>query len=84
MKLFVVLLVLGALAGAGLAYSAGGRNEQLVHQNRVYGGGTFGPGCAVPDIGACITDTRTFAVDAHANPDGREAFGDVDYAGPTH
>jgi hypothetical protein len=82
MKLVVILLVLGALAGAGLAYSAGGPNGQLAHQDRVYGGGAFGPGCPTPDT--CITDMRTFAIDAHADAHGRAAFGSVEYAGPTH
>jgi hypothetical protein len=84
MKLFVVLLALGALVAAGIAYSAAGPSAQLVHQDRVYGGGTIGPGCLVPDIGICIDDTRTFAIDAHADSHGRAAFGDVEYAGPTH
>jgi hypothetical protein len=78
MKLFVILLALGALVGAGLAYAAGGPNGQLAHQDRVYGGGTF---CV--DLGTC-TDTRTFAVDAHADLHGGAAFGDIEYAGPTH
>lgn len=82
MKLFVILLALGALAGAGLAYSAGGPNAQVANQDRVYGGGTIGPGCPTPDT--CITDTRTFALDAHADSHGRDAFGSVEYAGPTH
>jgi hypothetical protein len=70
MKLFVTLLAFGALAGAGLAYSAGGRNAQLVREDRVYGGGTF--------------DTRTFAIDAHADSHGKAAFGSIEYAGPDH
>lgn len=61
----------GALAAAGLAYSTGGPNAQLVGQDRVYGGGHF----IVPDsLGGGV---RTFAIDAHSS-------GDIEYGGLLH
>jgi hypothetical protein len=69
-------LALVALAIAGFAYSSGGPNEQLVHQDRLYGGGGTEPGCFVPDIHFCRPVRTNFAIDAHANQDGNAAFGD--------
>jgi len=73
-----------ALAGAAFAHSSGGPNAQLVNQDRVYGGGAFGPGCVVPDINFCIDYTRNFAIDAHATAGGNAAFGDATYGAPLH
>src|SRR5712691_2056877 len=81
----VLLPVLGlaALAIAGFAYSSGGPNEQLVHQDRLYGGGGTEPGCFVPDIGFCRPVATNFAIEAHATQDGQAAYGDYN-SGRTH
>jgi len=50
-------------------------NQQLVHQNRVYGGGQFMGPDGTP---------RNFAVDAHAEPGSNPAFGDIEYGNPVH
>jgi ABC-type branched-subunit amino acid transport system substrate-binding protein len=74
----VLLPVLGlaALAIAGFAYSSGGPNEQLVHQDRLYGGGGTEPGCFVPDIQFCRSVPTNIAIDAQATQDGNAAAGD--------
>jgi hypothetical protein len=72
---FVVLA--GALAVAGLAYSTGGPNAQLVNQDRLYGGGGTDPGCFVPDIGFCRVVSTDFSIDAHATGTGNAAYGDL-------
>src|SRR5258707_616336 len=74
----VLLPVLGlaALAIAGFGYSSGGPNEQLAHQDRLYGGGGTEPGCFVPDIQFCRLVPTNFAIDAQATPDGNAAAGD--------
>src|SRR5205823_962881 len=65
----------------GLAYSSGGPNEQLAHQDRLYGGGGTEPGCFVPDIGFCRPSRTDFAIDAQASPDGNAGAGDYGNAG---
>jgi hypothetical protein len=69
-------LVLAALAIASLAYSSGDPNEQLAHQDRLYGGGGTEPGCFVPDIGFCRPGSTNFAIDAQASKSGNAASGD--------
>ena len=73
----IVTLAAGTLAIAGLAYSSGGPNAQLVAQDRLYGGGGTDPGCFVPDIGFCRTVPTNFAIDAHATRTGQAAYGDM-------
>jgi hypothetical protein len=63
--LFAVVVM--ALAGSAIAYSLGGPNQQLVGQDRVYGGGTYQP-----------ANIRNFAIDAHAS--GAAAYGNIEYA----
>jgi hypothetical protein len=72
-KIALPVLALAALMIAGVAFSASGPNAQLASQNRVYGGGHFNTSDGT---------ARNFAVDAHAS--GQAAFGDVEYAGPSH
>ena len=73
----VLLLLIGALAIAGFAYSSEGPNAQLVNQDRLYGGGGTDPGCFVPDIGFCRTSPTNFAIDAHATGTSQAAYGDL-------
>lgn len=69
--------VLLALVAAGVAYSAASPAAKLQKQDRVYGGGQFGPGCAT----VCITNARNLALDAHAEGDGNGAVGTSTYGG---
>lgn len=78
MKKFLLYAgALVSLVGAGVAYSAASPAAKLQRQDRVYGGGQIGPGCA--DI--CVTNARNFALDAHAQGDGSEAAGTSTYGG---
>lgn len=75
MKTFVLYAgTLVALVAAGVAYSAASPSAKLQKQDRVYGGGQFGPGCST-----CTA--RNLAIDAHAQGDGSEAVGDSTYGG---
>lgn len=78
-KFGVYCATLVALSGAGVAYSAASPSAKLAKQDRVYGGGQFGPGC-FPTI--CFANPRNLAVDAHAQGDGTEAVGDSTYGTP--
>jgi len=78
MKAFALYVgALVALVAAGVAYSAASPAAKLQKQDRVYGGGQFGPGCAAQ----CIASARNFALDAHAEGDGNEAVGTSTYGG---
>jgi len=76
--LYAVTLV--ALVAAGAAYSAASPSAKLQKQDRLYGGGQFGPGCFTPTL--CFENSRNFAADAHAQGDGSEAVGNSDYGAP--
>lgn len=78
----VIAVLVAALGGTTLARSTSGPNAKLAQQDRVYGGGTFGPGCFVPDGTLCIDNTRSFSIDAHAAADGSAAYGDIWYGNP--
>ncbi len=73
-------LIVVALAGASVAYSAMSPSAKLQKQDRVYGGGQFGPGCFTSTF--CFGNPRNVAVDAHAQGDGSEAVGNSDYGLP--
>jgi hypothetical protein len=82
MKRFVLYaLTLAALVGAGVAFAAASPSARLDKQDRVYGGGQFGPGC-FSNSTVCFLNPRNFAVDAHAQGDGSEAVGDSTYGTP--
>lgn len=66
-----------ALVAAGVAYSAASPAAKLQKQDRVYGGGQFGPGCAT----VCVSNARNLALDAHADGDGTGAVGTSTYGG---
>jgi hypothetical protein len=66
-----------ALVAAGVAYSAASPAAKLQKQDRVYGGGQFGPGCA----NVCSGTARNLAVDGHAEGDGSGAVGTSTYGG---
>jgi hypothetical protein len=70
-----------ALICAGVAYAAASPSAKLQKQDRVYGGGQFGAGC-FSNSTICFTEPRNFAVDAHAERDGREAVGNSTYGAP--
>jgi hypothetical protein len=70
-----------ALIGAGVAYSAASPSAKLQKQDRVYGGGQFGPGC-FSNSSLCFANPRNFAVDAHAQGDGTEPVGNSTYGTP--
>ena len=63
-KLQLTVALLIALAGAGAAYSAVAPRHLFRGQDRVYGGGQFGPGCFSDGV-TCFANPRNFAVDAH-------------------
>jgi hypothetical protein len=76
----LALLVLAALVVAGAAYTAASPSAKLQKQDRVYGGGQYGPGCfSEPGTGFCFAFARNIAVDAHAQGDGSEASGNETY-----
>lgn len=77
----VALVATATLAAATIASSTGGPNAKLANEDRVYGGGTFGPGCAMPGA-QCIGNTRSFSVDAHATSNDQAAYGDIWYGAP--
>lgn len=77
--LYVVALI--AVVGAGVAYAAASPGAKLQKQDRVYGGGQFGPGCFSSAI--CFANPRNVAVDAHAQSDGSEAAGNSTYGLPS-
>jgi hypothetical protein len=81
MKLGIYAAVLAALVGAGAAYSAASPSAKLHKQDRVYGGGQFGPGC-FSNSSTCFANPRNFAVDAHAAGDGTDAAGNSEYGTP--
>jgi hypothetical protein len=77
--LYVVALL--AVVGASVAYAAASPSAKLQKQDRVYGGGQFGPGCFSSVI--CFANPRNLAVDAHAQGDGTEAAGNSTYGSPS-
>lgn len=78
----LVVALLAALSASAVALSNGGSNAKLANQDRLYGGGSSGPGCFVPDIGFCLSGTRNFAVDAHSTSHGTAASGDLTFGAP--
>jgi hypothetical protein len=76
--LFAAAMLL--LAGAGVAYTATSPSAKLAKQDRLWGGGQFGPGCDVATGTICITNSRNLSVDAHAESDGGQAVGNSAYA----
>jgi len=80
-KAFALYAVtLAVLVAAGVAYSAASPGAKLQKQDRVYGGGQFGPGCFTTTL--CFANARNFAVDAHAQGDGSDAVGNTTYGAP--
>jgi hypothetical protein len=80
-KLVLCVLALVALVGAGAAYTAASPSAKLQKQDRVYGGGQYGPGC-FSDTDFCYAFPRNIAVDAHAEGNGAEASGNETYGHP--
>jgi hypothetical protein len=76
-KFSLYVSALLALVAAGVADSAASPAAKLQSQDRVYGGGQFGPGCAA----VCISNARNLALDAHAEGDGTGAVGNSTYGG---
>ena len=80
-KFGLCAVALAALVAAGVAYSAASPSAKLHKQDRLYGGGQFGPGCFTPTI--CFENARNLALDAHAQGDGSESVGNSTYGGPS-
>jgi hypothetical protein len=86
MRKFVFFaVILAAVVGAGIAYSAASPGEKLAKQDRVWGGGYVAasdgaPACSVNEPTICILNPRNFAVDAHAEGDGSQAVGNSAYS----
>ena len=76
---YVVTLL--ALIGAGVAHSAASPGAKLQKQDRVYGGGQFGPGC-FSNSTMCFARARNLSVDAHAEGNGADSAGNVNYGVP--
>ena len=72
---------LAVLVGAGVAFGSASPWAKLDKQDRLYGGGQFGPGC-FSNSTVCFELPRNFAVDAHAQNDGSEAVGNSTYGSP--
>jgi hypothetical protein len=91
MKKFVICaVILSAIVGPGIAYSAGSPSAKLQKQDRVWGGGIAAasasdesPVCSITDVNVCISRPRNFGVDGHAEGDGSQAAGSSAYAGQT-
>lgn len=79
-RLVGFVVVACVLVGAGVAYSAASPSAKLAKQDRVYGGGQFGPGCFTPIL--CFVAARNLAVDAHSEGDGSEPVGNSTYGAP--
>ena len=79
-KFSLYVVALGVLVGAGVAYAAASPSAKLQKQDRLYGGGQFGPGCFTPTL--CFAAPRNTSVDAHAEADGAEAVGNSNYGTP--
>jgi hypothetical protein len=75
-----IIVVIAALLGAAAAYTAASPSAKLAKQDRVWGGGQFGPGCDLGTGTSCIVIPRNLAVDAHAESDGSGAAGNSTYA----
>jgi hypothetical protein len=69
------------LAVAGVAYAASSPSAKLAKQDRIYGGGQFGPGC-FSNSAVCFPRPRNLSIDAHAEDSGVEAAGDFNYGAP--
>jgi hypothetical protein len=89
-KFVVCAVILSAVVGAGIAYSAASPSAKLVKQDRVWGGGIAAASasdanavCAVNGPNICINRPRNFAVDGHAEGDGSQATGNSGYATQT-
>ena len=80
-KFTLYALALATLVGAGAAYTAASPSAKLQKQDRVYGGGQYGPGC-FSGTDFCFAYPRNIAVDAHAQGDGTEAAGNETYGHP--
>ena len=61
------------LAGAGVAWSAAGGDGP--NQDRLAGGGIFGPGCTDGATPFCLPFARSVSIDAASNPEGGGAYG---------
>ena len=72
-KLFLLAAAGALLAGVGAAWSAGGGDGP--RQDRLAGGGIFGPGCTDGPNTFCIGVERSFSIDAASNPEGGGAYG---------
>lgn len=70
-----------ALVAAGVAYSAASPSAKLAKQDRVYGGGQFGPG-TFSNSTIFFPRPRNISVDAHAEGSGSEAVGNFNYGVP--
>jgi hypothetical protein len=80
-RIAVCGLAVLALVGAGVAYSAASPSAKLGKQDRIYGGGQFGPGC-FSNSTFCFAQPRNFAVDGHAEADGAQPVGNSTYGTP--
>jgi len=77
-KVLLVLVVLGALAASGVAYSSlasGGPSDDPF----VAGGGRFGPGCFDVNTSFCFANPRDLSVDAHLEKKGTKVTGILHY-----
>lgn len=73
MRKHVVLAALGGLLIAGAAWSAAGGDGP--RQDRLAGGGIFGPGCTDGPMPFCLAAARSVSIDAASNPEGGGAYG---------
>ena len=72
-KLFLLAAAGALLAGVGAAWSAGGGDGP--RQDRLAGGGIFGPGCSDGATPFCLGVERSFSIDAASSPEGGGAYG---------
>jgi hypothetical protein len=80
-KFSLYLIALVALVGAGVAYAATSPSAKLQKQDRLYGGGQFGPGY-FSNSTLYFAHPRNLSVDAHADGSGGDAVGNFNYGAP--
>ena len=80
-KILVAAAILGGIV-AVYALTAGAVPNAGPAQDRVFGGGTFAPGCSDGPSPACFAAGREFSLLAVGNPNGLDAYGTFRYGRP--
>src|SRR5262245_35374215 len=80
-RLIVGAVLLTAIVGTSVAYSAASPSAKLAKQDRVWGGGVVAAStCSLNQPSFCIGNARNVGIDGHAEGNGAEAVGNTSYA----